>query len=353
MKKIIPTILSTCLILTITAFRPVYADKAVSERIYFIQEDGRHALVYTTSRSDYANYSLWFSKEQDYQQADYLKNFLYLFPNSDEWTRKDSGNYMVLKLPQGNFASLKWTDLEDKGRLQVDSDGVYYYRNWNSETEGKTSDGHFGIWNDPGNFEQIACSWVFPKNLEPVTYVANQEGEWVQRHNTLTYYGQDVNDLMFAIQYRPSSNAAYEDLKGLEGEGVEVEQQPTGVKMTLAETLLFPSGVATISKEGKTVLARLAETLQNQPTLDIIVAGHTDNVLIGPVLAKRFPTNWELSSTRAINIIHYLVQQGVAEPRFEAQAFSFMQPIESNDTEAGRTKNRRIEIMLTEKSKAL
>jgi chemotaxis protein MotB len=255
---------------------------------------------------------------------------------------------MVLKLPQGNFASLTWTDLEEKGRLKIDTDGLYYFRNWNSETEAKTSDGHFGMWNAPGNFEQLACSWVFPENLEPVTYLANQEGEWVQRHNTLTYYGQDVNDLMFAIQYRPASNAAYGDLKDLEGEGVEVEQQPTGVKMTLAETLLFPSGVATISKQGKAVLSRLAKTLNEQTSLNIVVAGHTDNVPIGPALAKTFPTNWELSSARAINIIHYLVKQGVSESRFEAQAFSFMQPIESNDSAAGRKKNRRIEILLTE-----
>jgi chemotaxis protein MotB len=330
-----------------------HADQAVSERIYFIQEDGRHALVYTTSRSDYANYSLWFNKQSDFQQEDYLKDFLYLFPDSGEWTSRENGSYMVLKLPQGNFASLKWTDLEDQGRLKIDGDGLYYFRNWNSETEGKTAAGHFGLWNDPGNFEQVACSWVFPENLEPVTYVANQEGEWVQRHNTLTYYGEDVNDLMFAIQYRPTSNTAYEDLKGLEGEGIEVEQQPTGVKMTLAETLLFPSGIADISKEGKAVLSRLADTLKQQASLNVVVAGHTDNVPIGPALAKSYPTNWELSSARAINIIHHLVDQGVAESRFEAHAFSFMQPIESNDTEVGRKKNRRIEILLTDKQQEI
>jgi chemotaxis protein MotB len=348
MKNTIQCFLALNLTLLSAAFAPLYADSAVSERIYFIQQDGRHALVYTTSRSDYTNYSLWFGKEEGYQQEDYLKNFLYLFPSSGEWTSKEEGKYMAMKLPQGDFASLKWTNLEDKGRLKVDNDGVYYFRNWNSEIEGKTSDGHFGIWNDPGNFEKIACSWVFPENLEPVTYIANHEGKWEQRHNTLTYYGQDVNDLMFAIQYRPTSNGAYEDLKELEGEGVEVEQQPTGIKMTLAETLLFPSGVAAISDEGKAVLTRLAETLKQQTTLNVVVAGHTDNVSIGPALAKTYPTNWELSSARAINIIHHLVEQGVAEPRFEAQALSFMRPLESNDTEAGRTKNRRIEIMLTE-----
>jgi chemotaxis protein MotB len=317
---------------------------AVSERIYFIQEDGRHALVYTTSRSGYSSYSLWFEK----QAGDDLSDFHYLYPDSDDWSTSADGLHRVLKLPHGDFASMTWADLEQHGRLQVDEDGVYYFRNWNEAVEPKTSEGHFGIWNSPGDFDRIACSWVFPKNLEPVTYLANRKGEWKQRHNTLTYYGQKVNDLVFVVQYRPTSGETYEKLKELEGEGVEIEQEPTGIKMTLAETLLFPSGVATISPEGAGVLNRLAESLLQRPTIHIVVAGHTDNVPIGAELAKRFQTNWELSSKRAINIIHHLVAQGITERRFEAQAFSFMQPRASNEDEAGRTRNRRIEIMLTE-----
>ncbi|MGD8908386.1 MAG: flagellar motor protein MotB [Chromatiales bacterium] len=321
---------------------------ANSERIYFIQEDGRHAMVYTTSRSDFSTYSLWFGKQKDYTPEKYLEDFHYIYPNSRDWKSREHNEHMVLKLPQGDFASLKWVNLEDKGRLQVDEDGVYYYRSWNLDREAKSPEGHFGIWNSPGDFKKIACSWVFPKNLQPVNYLANRKGEWRQRHNTLTYYGRNVNDLFFAIEYRPTSRDAYKELKGLEGDGVEVEQQPTGVKMTVAETLLFPSGVATISNVGAVLLQRLAKSLKQQPSLNIVVAGHTDNVPIGVELEKRFPTNWELSSKRAINIIHYLVAQGVDETRFEAHAFSFMQPRASNEDEVGRAKNRRIEIMLTE-----
>jgi chemotaxis protein MotB len=321
---------------------------AIAERIYFIQEDGRHAMVYTTSRSDFSSYSLWFGKQKGYTPENYLEDFHYLYPNSTDWKSREDADHMVLKLPQGDFASLKWANLEDNGRLQVDKDGVYYFRSWNGDAETKSPEGHFGIWNSPGDFKQIACSWVFPKNLEPVNYLANREGEGKQRHNTLSCYGRNVNNLFFAIEYRPTSGDAYEELKDLEGEGVEVEQQPTGIKMTMAETLLFPSGVATISKEGAALLQRLAESLKQQPSLNIVVAGHTDNVPIGTQLEKRFPTNWELSSKRAINIIHYLVAQGIAEARFEAHAFSFMQPRAANNNEVGRAKNRRIEIMLSD-----
>jgi chemotaxis protein MotB len=346
MKKSIQYCLAATLILLPAVTSPLMAADAISERIYYIQQDGRHAMVYTTSRTDYSDYNLWFEAREDYTPEDYLKDFLYLFPKDGEWTDDPKPGYTVLKLPLGNFASLAWANLEDNNRLRVDDDGIYYYQNWDGQT--RTPDGHYGLWNSPDAFEQIAYSWVFPENLEPVTYEANHEGEWVVRHNTITYYGEDVNDLTFNIQYRPTTGGAYEDLKKLEGEGVEVEQGPTGIKVTLAETLLFPTGIATISSEGKAVLDRLAENLKQRTSLNIIIAGHTDNVPIGPVLAKKFPTNWELASARSINIIHHLVNQGVAEPRFESQSFSFMRPIESNDTAEGRAKNRRIEVLLSE-----
>jgi chemotaxis protein MotB len=346
MKKQIQCCLATSILILSAECSSAQADNAVAERIYFVQQDGRSAMVYTTSRTDYADYSVWFSKKDGYEPEDYLENFLYLFPDSGEWASDAIPGHMVLKLPQGNFASLEWTDLEAQGRLRIDSDGVYTYRNWDNQT--RTSDGHYGLWNSPGDFEKIALSWVFPENLEPVSYTANPPGKWVRRHNTITYYGNDVNDLTFDIEYRPTSGSTYQDFKDLEGEGVQVEQQPTGVKMTLAETLLFPSGIASISAEGKAVLDRLADSLKQQTSLNIVVAGHTDNQAIGPVLAREYPTNWELSSARSIHIIHYLVDQGLAEPRFESRAFSFMRPVDSNETETGRARNRRIEIILTE-----
>lgn len=346
MKKQIQCCLAITILVLSAVLPSAQADTAVLERIYFVQQDGRHAMAYTTSRTDYSDYSIWFSEKDGYEPEDYLENFLYFFPDSREWESGVKPGYMLLKLPQGNFASLEWIDLEDKDRLQIDSDGVYYYRNWDSVT--KTPDGHYGLWNSPGNFEQIAWSWVFPENLEPVSHIANHPGKWIQRHNTITYYGSDVNDLTFDIQYRPTSGSAYQDLKALEGEGVQVEQLPTGVKMTLEETLLFPPGIASISTRGKAVLDRLAESLKQKASLNVVIAGHTDNQKIGPSLAVKYPTNWELSAARSINIIHYLVDQGVAESRFESRAFSFMQPVDSNDSETGRLKNRRIEIMLAE-----
>jgi flagellar motor protein MotB len=346
MSKLMQCFLGVAVFLQPAVFSSAQAGDAFSERIHFVHQDGRRALVYTTSRTDYEDYSIWFKEKDSYKPEDYLKDFLYLFPKSGEWSSNAKPGYTVLTLPTGNFASLEWANLEENGHLQVDEDGQYHYRNWDGET--KTPDGHVGLWNSPGAFEQVAYTWVFPDNLEPVAHTSNREGEWIQRHNTITYYGNNVNDLVFDIHYRPASGDVYDDLKGLEGEGIEVEQEAGGVKITLAETLLFPSGVALISTEGKTLLDTLAEELRERSLLQVTVAGHTDNVPIGFRLQDKFPTNWELASARSLNIIHYLVALGVAEPRFESHSFSFMQPKASNDTVEGRTANRRIEIFLSE-----
>ena len=346
MKRLFRCCMAVAVLLLPGIFSSAQAENAISERIYFVQQDGRHALVYTTSRTDYKDYNIWFEDKEGYKPEDYLENFLYLFPNNGQWSSDPKPGYQILKLPNGNFASLEWADLEEDGRLKVDGNGVYYYQNWDGKY--KTPDGHYGLWNSPGNFEQIAYSWVFPENLEPVSNLSNQTGEWVTRHNTVTYYGTDVNDLTFNIQYRPVTGGTYEAFKDMEGDGIDVEQQATGVKVTLAETLLFPTGVAEISSGGKAVIDQLASRLKERSSLHVVVAGHTDNVPISAGLAVKYPTNWELSSARSINIIHHLVKQGVAQERFESQAFSYMRPIASNATAEGRAKNRRIEVFLTE-----
>jgi len=322
------------------------ASGVISEQIYFLEEDGRHALVYTTSRSDYSKYNMWFRNREGYKTEDYIKDFLYIYPDEHTWDTASKNGYTLLKLPEKSFASLKRVELE--AGLQVTEDGVYNFNNWRDKV--KTPDGHYGLWNSPGNFKKIAYSWVFPKNLEPVEYKANRKGKWVHRHNTITYYGSNVNDLEFQITYRPSSHAIYEALrKKLADEKlVELTQEPTGVKITVAATVLYPSGIAVLSVKGKSILCKVAKTLKERKNLNIIVEGHTDNVPISPKLVSTFATNWELASARSINIVHFFVEKGIEESRFESRAFSFQRPIASNETQEGKAKNRRIELLIEE-----
>lgn len=328
---------------------PVLAE-VISEHIYFVEEDGLHALSYTTNRTDYDSYSVWFRNKEGYEPEDYLKEFLYIYPNDLRWDTTSQPGFSLLKLPSKDFATMERVDLQDGGAVQVSSNGVYSFNNWRSQE--KTPDGHYGLWNKPDSFQKLAYSWVFPDNLEPVSYEANRQGSWVVRHNTLTFYGTRVNNLVFDISYRPRSHDAYRELKDkLAGEGqVEVEQSPMGVRIKVEATLLYPSGVAKLSEKGQEVLRKVASTLKDRPTLDVIVEGHTDNVPIGPGIIDKFPTNWELSSVRSINVIHFLAGEGVAESRFESRAFSSQRPVASNETEEGRQQNRRIELLIAERN---
>jgi chemotaxis protein MotB len=78
----------------------------------------------------------------------------------------------------------------------------------------------------------------------------------------------------------------------------------------------------------------------------IRVEGHTDNAPIGGNLAKKYPTNWELSAARALNVVRYLEKQGIDPHILSAVAFGEHRPAAPNDTPEGRTKNRRIAIVL-------
>ena len=81
----------------------------------------------------------------------------------------------------------------------------------------------------------------------------------------------------------------------------------------------------------------------------IRIEGHTDNKQIVGALTKKFPTNWELSAARAINVTRYLQQQGLDPAVLSAVAYGEFKPVAANDTDEGRAKNRRIEIILVAK----
>ncbi|MEE9165409.1 MAG: OmpA family protein, partial [Nitrospinota bacterium] len=86
------------------------------------------------------------------------------------------------------------------------------------------------------------------------------------------------------------------------------------------------------------------ETVKNR---QIIIKGHTDNVPIGKKIKEEFPSNWELSALRAINVVHYLHKKvGISPKTLSATGYSKFRPVATNDTPEGRAQNRRIEITL-------
>jgi chemotaxis protein MotB len=144
----------------------------------------------------------------------------------------------------------------------------------------------------------------------------------------------------------------YQDLaKKLEKEIQEGKVQITEMKnrltMTMVDKIIFPSGSADISREGKDVLDKVVSILKDVKDKRIQIEGHTDNVKIVSALKKRFPTNWELSTARATEVVRYLQEKGGIDPAvLSATGYSEYQPVAPNDTDEGKQKNRRIEIVL-------
>jgi chemotaxis protein MotB len=128
---------------------------------------------------------------------------------------------------------------------------------------------------------------------------------------------------------------------------IEITEMKNRLTVTMVDKIIFPSGSAQISKKGKEVLDKVIAILKDVKDKRIQVEGHTDNVPIVSNLKKRFPTNWELSTARASEVVRYLQESGGIDPTLlSATGYSEYQPVASNKTEKGRRKNRRIEIVL-------
>ena len=126
-----------------------------------------------------------------------------------------------------------------------------------------------------------------------------------------------------------------------------------GDRFVFQAEVLFPSASATLEPEGKAQIARLAGLLREiadkiPPDIDWVlrVDGHTD---IRPISTFLFPSNWELSTARAVEVVKVLIEEGIPPDRLAAAGFGQFQPIESGLTEEAFRRNRRIEFKLTER----
>jgi chemotaxis protein MotB len=111
----------------------------------------------------------------------------------------------------------------------------------------------------------------------------------------------------------------------------------------LANDVLFDSGHTEIKPAGQQALAQVASIFRTIPDRKFQVAGDTDNV---PIHTPRFASNWELSTERAVEVVRFLVAQGVAPGVLSAAGYGEFDPVAPNDDASGRAKNRRIEISL-------
>lgn len=130
---------------------------------------------------------------------------------------------------------------------------------------------------------------------------------------------------------------------------VTISELKGKLTVNLVDAILFDSGKAEIKPDGLVVLGKVIEILKGVQDKAIRIEGHTDNVPITGALAQRYPTNWELSAARAVNVARYLQKQAIEPSLLSAAGFGEFKPVADNSTPEGRAKNRRIEIVLVAK----
>ncbi len=136
-----------------------------------------------------------------------------------------------------------------------------------------------------------------------------------------------------------------QDLKDeISDQRVKISQLNGVIKVKMENKILFPSGEAVISEEGRAILKRVGSSFDRIKGKRIRIEGHTDNV---PIKNSRFPSNWELSSTRAANVLHVLLANSKMNPKlYEVVGLGEFHPVASNDSPETKAQNRRIEILL-------
>jgi len=125
----------------------------------------------------------------------------------------------------------------------------------------------------------------------------------------------------------------------------KLEMTERGLVITFLSEVFFDSGKDIIREDGKGPLQKVAEVLnQNVPNSNVAIEGHTDN---HPIKYSGWKTNWELSSARALAVLHYLIDECKVTPtRFSANGYGEFRPVAVNDTNENMQKNRRVEIVI-------
>jgi chemotaxis protein MotB len=159
--------------------------------------------------------------------------------------------------------------------------------------------------------------------------------EKVAREARLAKVKQTYNELVGALENEIKRGEL--TISNLEGQ----------LSVNLLNQILFDSGKTEIKTSGKKVLKSLGDVLTKFPDKALLIEGHTDDVQISGSLIERFPSNWELSTARSTNVVHFLQDEvGLPGERLVAAGYSEYRPVDSNESTEGRAQNRRIQIIL-------
>ncbi|MCU7852694.1 MAG: type VI secretion system protein TssL, long form [Candidatus Thiodiazotropha sp. (ex Monitilora ramsayi)] len=187
----------------------------------------------------------------------------------------------------------------------------------------------------------------------PIKEIRQQTTDIEKEHLDLEQQSQESLDIDAAkaamqAELEKEVEAQAEELKEQLDQEIEeglldVEREDTKIIIRIQEKGSFPSGRANLNPDFFEVISKITDVIADTPG-KIIVAGHTDNI---PISTKRFRSNWELSSARAVTVVHAMLSNAALdENRFLIQGFADSQPLMPNDSRENRAQNRRVELII-------
>lgn len=198
------------------------------------------------------------------------------------------------------------------------------------------------------------------QNRELLAQLDEKEAALIQEKNRLEKLEKDlavrsqrIDELESVIAAKDAKMNALKEavsnaLTNFEGKGLSVEQRDGKVYVSMENKLLFDSGSWAVNAEGRKAVQQLGTVLAQNPDIAVLIEGHTDNVPYGGT--GQLKDNWDLSTKRATSIVQILRENSKIDPQnLTAAGRGEYAPVASNDSETGRAKNRRIEVILTPK----
>lgn len=157
---------------------------------------------------------------------------------------------------------------------------------------------------------------------------------------------EKIEELNAQLDELSRSRSMFEQKLGQEinDKQIKLQMMEKGLVITVVGDLLFDSGKAKIRPEAHPLLDKVSTILKdNMARFNVGIEGHTDNV---PIQRSGWESNWELSTSRALNVLHYLVKDGISPERLSTIGYGEYRPAASNETKDGRKQNRRVEIVI-------
>ena len=170
--------------------------------------------------------------------------------------------------------------------------------------------------------------------------IKDPDGSQTELQSGASKYMQDQEALKQA-QNRVDEFIAVNELE----KQFETKMTDEGLLITIRDSVLFDTGKADVKQEYISIAAELSNILMFDPPRNIVITGHSDNV---PIKTNEFDSNWELSVMRAVNFMKVVIgsNQQLDSKYFSVKGYGEFNPIASNDTEEGRSKNRRVEVLV-------